>query len=71
MIKNKKTSYVELVIHEGRNHQVKKMFEALGFDVLKLSRERVAFFTLDGLTSGEYRTLKPKEVKQAFALFEK
>ncbi len=69
--KKQKTSYVELVIHEGRNHQVKKMFEAIGFEVLKLSRERVAFFTLDGLTSGEYRTLKPKEVKQAFSLFEK
>ena len=35
------SSIVEITIHEGRNHQVKKMFEAVGFEVLKLKRERV------------------------------
>ncbi len=69
--KKQKNSYVELTIHEGKNHQVKKMFEAIGFNVLKLSRERVAFLTLDGLTSGEYRPLKPKEIKQIYALVNK
>lgn len=56
------TSYVSLIIHEGRNHQVKKMFQEVGFEVLKLKRERVGIFTLDGLQSGEYRKLTPKEV---------
>ena len=56
------TSYVSLIIHEGRNHQVKKMFAAVGFEVLKLKRERVGIFTLSGLNSGEFRKLSPKEV---------
>lgn len=57
------TSIVELTIHEGRNHQVKKMFSSLGFDVIKLKRETFSILNLSGLTSGEYRYLTPKEVK--------
>ena len=60
------TSIVELTIHEGRNHQVKKMFEALGYDVLKLKRERISFLDVDNLKSGEYRILNPKEVKKLY-----
>ena len=74
-IKNydKKTdhSIVELTIHEGRNHQVKKMFEAIGYTVLKLRRERYAFLDLTGLKSGEYRKLNPKEVKKLYSLSKK
>lgn len=62
------TSMVEVVIHEGRNHQVKKMFEAVGFEVIKLKRERVGMFTLQGLTSGDYRMLSPKEVSIVYSL---
>lgn len=61
------TSVVELIIHEGRNHQVKKMFEAIGYNVIKLKRESIAFLTLDGLKSGEYRQLSIKEVKMLYA----
>lgn len=66
--KNKKTSIVEITIHEGRNHQVKKMFEKVGYEVLKLKRERVAFLDLKGLKSGEYRYLTVKEVKKLYSL---
>ena len=62
------TSIVELTIHEGRNHQVKKMFEAVGHEVLKLKREKLAFLTLDGLASKDYRTLTIKEVKKLYSL---
>lgn len=62
------SSVVEVTIHEGRNHQVKKMFEAVGFEVLKLKREREGIFTLDGLTSGDYRRLSPKEVSIIYSL---
>ncbi len=62
------TSMVELTIHEGRNHQVKKMFAAVGFDVLKLKREREFIFDVKGLKSGEYRSLTPKEVAKVYAL---
>lgn len=60
------TSIVELVIHEGKNHQVKKMFEAIGYTVIKLRRESFSFLTTDGLKSGEYRKLSPKEVKKLY-----
>ncbi|AQP52955.1 pseudouridine synthase [Vagococcus penaei] len=59
--RKKGTSIVELVIREGRNHQVKKMFEALGYPVMKLKREKVGELTLHGLTSGDYRELTKKK----------
>ena len=60
--KKKETCIVELIIHEGRNHQVKKMIEAVGKRVIKLKRERFAFLTLNGLNASEYRKLTSKEV---------
>jgi 23S rRNA pseudouridine2605 synthase len=66
--KSNHTSIVEIIIHEGKNHEVKKMFESVGFNVLKLKRERIGFLTLEGLTPGEYRKLKPKEIKQLYSL---
>lgn len=66
--KKSNTSLVEVVIHEGRNHQVKKMFNAVGFDVIKLKREMFAFLDVNGLKSGEYRYLSIKEVKQLYSL---
>ena len=66
--KKNNTSLVEIIIHEGRNHQVKKMFEAIGFSVLKLTRTRFAFLDVKNLKSGEYRTLNIKEVKKLYSL---
>ncbi len=66
--KKNQTSIVEITIHEGRNHQVKKMFERVGHTVLKLKRERFAFLDLKGLRSGEYRYLNIKEVKKLYAM---
>lgn len=66
--KTSNTSIVELTIHEGKNHQVKKMFESVGKEVLKLKRERIAFLDLRGLTSGQYRKLSHKEVSQLYVL---
>lgn len=62
--KKNNTCIVELIIHEGRNHQVKKMIEAVGFEVLKLKREKFGFLTLKGLNSGEYRSLSRKEISK-------
>ena len=69
--KKKKSSLIELTIYEGRNHQVKKMFEAIGYKVSKLKREKFAGLTLDGLKSGEYRHLNIKEVKTLYAVAKK
>lgn len=59
-------SYIELTITEGRNHQVKNMFNALGFKVVKLKRLKYSFLDLTGLKKGEYRPLTIKEVKQLY-----
>lgn len=65
--KKNDTSVVELIIHEGKNHQVKNMFSAIGYNVIKLKRESISFLTLDGIKSGEYRKLSIKEVKMLYA----
>ena len=64
----KNTCMVEITIHEGKNHQVKRMFEAVGFHVEKLHREKVGIFTLQNLKSGEYRKLSPKEIAIIYSL---
>ena len=64
----KNKSKVEITIVEGRNHIVKKMFEADGHPVNKLTRERLAFLDVKGLQSGEYRYLTKDEVKQLMKL---
>ena len=69
--KKKNTSIVEITIHEGKNHQVKKMFESLGYKVIKLRREKYANLNLKGLLPGEYRTLSIKEVKILYSLCKK
>ena len=60
--KEKQHSIVELIISEGWNHQVKKMFDKVGYPVVKLKRERFSFLTLDHLNAGEWRELTAFEV---------
>lgn len=67
----KGTSVVELIIHEGRNHQVKNMLAAVGFPVMKLKREKVGTLDLIGLNPGDYRELTKKEVSQLYVLANK
>ena len=55
---------VELRIHEGRKHQVKRMLEAVGHPVRRLHRSRYGGLTLDGLAPGEWRELTDEEVEQ-------
>ena len=55
-------SLVELTIHEGRKHQVKRMLQAVGHRVRRLHRKAYAGLTLDGLAPGEWRELTPEEV---------
>lgn len=66
--KDKDTSIVQITIHEGKNHQVKRMFEEVGYPVIKLKREKEGIFDLKGLKSGEYRKLSPKEVSKVYNL---
>ena len=55
---------IELVLHEGRKHQVKRMLAAVGHPVTHLHRSAYAGLTLEGLEPGECGELEPLEVEQ-------
>ena len=61
---DKGTGIVALTIHEGWNHQVKRMFEAVELPVMKLKREEFGFLTLENLRPGDYRELRSFEVQK-------
>jgi 23S rRNA pseudouridine2605 synthase len=56
-------SRIELTLHEGRKHQVKRMCAAVGHPAVRLHRSRYATLTLDGLAPGEWRELTAEEVE--------
>jgi 23S rRNA pseudouridine2605 synthase len=56
-------SRLELTLHEGRKHQVKRMLAAVGHPVTRLHRSSYAGLTADGLGPGEWRELSEAEVK--------
>jgi 23S rRNA pseudouridine2605 synthase len=55
-------AWISVEIHEGRNRQVRRMFEAIGHLVLRLRRVRVGSLALGGLEPGATRELRPEEV---------
>jgi 23S rRNA pseudouridine2605 synthase len=57
-------STIELTLHEGRKHQIKRMAAAVGHPVRRLHRSRYAGLTLDGLEPGEWRELAPDELER-------
>lgn len=59
-------SLVELVIHEGRNRQVRRMCEAVGHPVRRLVRTRIGPLTDPSLAPGEWRPLTPAEVRALY-----
>lgn len=64
--KKNMTSIIEITIHDGINHEVKRLMESIGHEVIKLKRETFGFLNLYGLKSGEKRSLTSKEVKQLY-----
>ncbi len=57
----------EIVIHEGRKRQVRRMFEALGYHVVELCRIRQGSIALGDLKEGEWRFLKKEEIDRLYA----
>lgn len=66
--KKSNTCIVEIIVHEGKNHEIKRIFESVGHTVLKLKRESYGFLDLSGLSSGKSRKLTTKEVQRMHAL---
>lgn len=59
---------VEVTIYEGRNRQIRKMFEALGIEVARLKRTKVGNLKLGMLKQGAYRHLTEDEVNSLYEL---
>jgi len=57
-----KYTWLEVVLAEGKNREVRRMIEAVGFQVLKLVRTRIGSLTLEGLEVGKWRPLGPTEI---------
>jgi pseudouridine synthase len=55
-------SWFEVVLHQGRNQQIRRMFDAIGHSVVKLRRTRIGFLSDEGLKPGHWRFLAPEEV---------
>ena len=58
---------IELILHEGRNRQVRRMLDAVGHPVTHLHRSAYAGLTLEGLEPGRWRELEPSEVDALLA----
>lgn len=57
-------AWFEVVLHEGKNQQIRRMFDEIGHSVLKLARTQIGSLTDERLRTGEWRTLTTAEVKR-------
>lgn len=60
---NKKTT-LQITLYQGLNRQIRKMFEALGFDVMSLKRVQHATISIEGLKKGQFKPIKPQQIKE-------
>jgi len=67
MLESRKNSWVEIGIREGRQNQIRKMFEAVGHRVMRLRRVAIGFLRDETLKPGKFRHLTPQEVKRFLA----
>ena len=59
-----KSSLLKVILYQGINRQIRKMFAKLGFEVEVLKRIQHATITLDGLKKGQVKLIKPKQIKE-------
>ncbi|MFQ5899978.1 MAG: pseudouridine synthase [Thermodesulfobacteriota bacterium] len=69
--KTKQNMWFKVILIEGKNRQIKRMFTAIGHPVLKIERTGFSFLRLEGLKPGGHRNLTAKEVKRLKELHEK
>lgn len=60
---DKTSTILEVLLYQGLNRQIRKMFEHLGFEVVSLKRIQHAIFNLDGLKRAEFKPIKPRQIK--------
>ena len=61
-----KKDWIQITVTEGKNRQVRKMFEKIGFDVVKLKRVAIGQLKLSGLKPGNYRPMNQKDLEKLF-----
>lgn len=59
-------SWYEVTLFEGRNQQIRKMFDSIGHSVIKLRRVAIGFLRNEKLKPGQFRQLQPAEIKRFF-----
>ena len=64
--KNIPTSWVMIQLTEGKNRQVRKMFAAVDFPVLRLIRAQIGEFTIQGMQPGDLITLSNEAIQEGF-----
>jgi 23S rRNA pseudouridine2605 synthase len=57
-------AWFEIVLHQGKNQQIRRMFDLIGHSVVKLKRARIGFLYDERLRPGEWRRLSPQEVQR-------
>lgn len=67
-LKEGKNSWLEVTLTQGRNRQIREMFQSIGNPVMRLRRVKIGFLTDQGLASGEYRSLTQGEVARILKL---
>lgn len=61
--KNKNTT-LKIILYQGLNRQIRKMFDMLGFEVISLKRIQHATIELEGLQKGQFKPIKPQQIKE-------
>lgn len=61
-----KYKWVRIIITEGKNQQVRRMFEKIGFDVLRLRRVAIGQLKLGSMKAGEIKSLSPRQMDRVF-----
>jgi pseudouridine synthase len=67
-IKEGNNTWLEVTLTEGKNRQIRDMFDETGHPVMKLRRTRIGFLNDEGLKPGQYRFLKAHEVARIFRI---
>ena len=63
LLEAENNSWLELTLHEGKNHEVRRLMEAVGHPVSKLKRVAIGPLTIRGLNPGQFRHLTPQEIR--------